>query len=93
MLDLWFLESVREVWAGVSHVSFPMASEAESLFETLLLFFQSKLFDFYCVDVHGIGVFSGPGGRRKGLEGLDCSPASLSNLLHMVPLVLEVDGF
>ena len=52
-----FLGGVGEDRAGIRCVSFLAASKAESLLEAFLSLFQSKFFDFYYIDIHGIGVF------------------------------------
>ena len=83
-LDSGFLGGVREVWTGICHISFP---------EALFSFLWGESFDFYYVDIHGIGVFSSSGGRRKGLEGLGRPSTSLNDLLSMVLLVLKMNGF
>ena len=75
-------------------MSTPAAMEAESFLSALLMFFQSEfLGEFDHVDVHGVGVFGHFGGGGEGLESLGGPSTSLSNLLCVVPLVLEVGGF
>ena len=73
-------------------MSLSVAVETESLFEAVFLFFWSKLLEFNYINVHGVWVFghSRRGGER--LEGLSGPSTSLSDLLSLVPLVLEVDG-
>ena len=69
-----------------------MTSEAKFLLETFLSLFWGELLDFYCINVHGIRVFSCLR-RGEGLESLGRPPALLGDLLHTVPLVLEMDCF
>ena len=88
-----FFGGVREGGTGICHVSLLVAAKAQSFFETFLLFFWSEFLDFYCINVHGIGVFGCPGGRGERLESLGRPSASLGNLLGMIPLILKVDGF
>ena len=64
-LDLRFLWGIREVRTGISHVSLSSALETKPLFETFFSLSQSKFLDPHCVDIHGIGVFSGFGGRGE----------------------------
>ena len=89
-----FLKGVGEVGTGICHAILFLALEAKPLLETFFLLFQSKLLDFHCVNIHGIGVLgSCSRGRGEGLEGLGGPSTSLSDLFHMIPLVLKVDGF
>ena len=69
------------------------ALKAKSFLEAFLLFLWGKLLEFYHVNVHGIGVFSHSRGKGKGLESLGRPSASLSNLLHAVPLILKMNSF
>ena len=56
--------------------------EAESLLDTLLLFFQSEfLWEFDHINVYGIGVFSCSRRQGERLEGLGRPSTLLSNLL------------
>ena len=71
-----------------------VAAEAESLLGALLLFFQGEfLWEFDCVNVHGVGVFGHGGRGGEGLEGLGGPSTPLGDLFCMVPLVLKVCGF
>ena len=91
MLDVRFLEGVREARASGHYMSTFAAAKAESLFGALLPFFQSEsLGKFDCVGVHGIGVLDDSGGRGKRLEGLSRPSTSLSDLFGTIPLILEV---
>ena len=88
-----FLEGVRESRTGGCNVSAFAAVEAKSFLGTLLMFFRGHSFwELDCVNVHGICV---PSCVRRGerLEGLGGPSASLSDLFHVIPLVLEVGGF
>ena len=70
------------------------ASEAKSFLNALLSFFWGKfLREFDCINVHGVGVLGSLGGRGKRLESLSRPPTSLSDLLGMIPLILEVNHF
>ena len=93
-LNTRFLRGVGEGGASRCHMSTFAASEAKSLLGTLLLLFWGKfLGEFYRVNVHSVGVLSGSGGQGERLESLGRPPASLSDLLSMIPLVLEVSRF
>ena len=92
VLDAWFLGGVGEGGASGRHMSTFSAAKAKSLLGTLLSFFRGEFLEkFDRVNVHSIGVFRGPGGRRgEGLESLGRPPTSLSDLFSTIPLVLEM---
>ena len=92
VLDVWFLRGVGEGRASRCHMSTFSAAKAEPLLGTLLSFLRGEfLGKFDCVNVHSVGVFRGSrGGRGKRLESLSGPSALLSNLLSVIPLVLEM---
>ena len=88
-----FLRRVGEGRTNGCHVSAFAAVETESFLGTLFLFFWGEfLGKSDCVNIHGIGVFDGPG-VGEGLESLGRPFTSLGDLFSMIPLVLEVGGF
>ena len=91
-LDARFLGGVGEGGASGRHMSTFATAEAKSLLGALLSFFRGKLLgEFDRINVHGVGVLGGSRGRRgKRLESLGGPPASLSDLLSTIPLVLGV---
>ena len=89
-LNARFLGGVREGRASRHHMSTFVALETKSLLGALLSFFWGKFLDFDCINVHGIGVF-GSSRRREGLESLGRLSTLLSDLFHVVSLVLEMD--
>ena len=91
-LDAWFPGGVGKGGASGRYMSTFSAAKAESLLGALLSFLGGEfLGEFDCVNVHGVGVFSGSRGRRgKRLESLSRPSTSLSDLLSTIPLVLEV---
>ena len=93
-LDVRFL-GVGEGRASRRHMSTFSATKAESFLGALLSFFGGEfLWEFDCVNVHGVGVLGGPrGGRGEGLKSLGGPSTSLSDLLGTIPLVLEVGRF
>ena len=71
-----------------------VAAEAESLLGALLPFFRGQfLVEFDHVNVYGVRVLGHSEGRGKRLESLGRPSASLSDLLGVILLVLEVGGF
>ena len=64
MLDSGFLGGVREGGASRHHMSTFATAEAKSLLGTLLSFFRGEfLGEFDYINIYGIGVLGGPGGR------------------------------
>ena len=92
MLDSGLLGGVREIRAGISHMSLLLTSKTKLFLEAFLSLFWSELLDFYDINIHGIGVFSCSRGR-EGLESLGRPSTSLGDLFHTIPLVLEMDCF
>ena len=93
-LNMRFLEGVRESGAYRCHVSTLAALEAKSLLDALLSFFWSEfLWEFDCINIHGIGISSCSRGRRERLESLSRPSTLLNNLLCMILLILEVGCF
>ena len=89
-----FLGGVGEGGASRRHMSTFTTAEAKSFLGTLLLFFWHEfLEEFDCINVHDIGVLGDFGGQGKILESLSGPPTSLSDLLSVIPLVLEVSHF
>ena len=91
-LDTRFLGEFGEGRASGHHMSTFSAAKAKSLLGTLLSFLGGEfLGEFDRVNIHGVWVSSGSGGRQgEGLESLGRPSTSLSDLLSTIPLVLEV---
>ena len=94
LLDMGFFGRVGEDRASRHHISTFVTAETESLLCTLLMFFWGELLEeFDHINIHGVMVLCGPGGRGKRLESLGGPSTLLSNLLCTIPLILEVGGF
>ena len=87
-----FLRRFREGRGSGYYMSAFSASEAKSSLSTAFLFFGGQLGDFDCINIHSIVVFYFQGGG-KGLEGLGGPFTLLSDLVSLIPLVLELSSF
>ena len=67
------------------------ASETKSLLDTLFLFLWSQFGDFDCVNIHSIRVFDS-WVRREASESLSGPSTTLGDLIHLIPLDLEMSG-
>ena len=92
MLDVRFLRGFGEGGASGHHMSAFATAKAKSLLGALLSFLWGELFGkLDRINVHGVGVLGGSrGGQGKRLESLSRPPTLLSDLLSVIPLVLEV---